>query len=291
MKIKNDKINNMLPSMDLSVSNNIMHTRVCWCRVVSTKDEALTTVEHRHFVHELHYLYDGCLHFHSNAELFVCNQGDFIFIPANTTHRIEDAAPYTLKLVIGFDVDSQNETVGKAFNSSHTPLCKQETTVFHSLTQALLYKSVTLDLTSSVSVAYIVYTLLLETVDILSANIINRSRNVRELEDSRRVDQIISYVYENVFNNISIDDIAKCVNLSTRQASRICKRLFGCSLNQLVIQIRLKQICNLLIDSQYSISDIAEMSGFSSPYSFSRHFSRFAGVTPSAYRKNYEIHR
>ena len=45
----------------------------------------------------------------------------------------------------------------------------------------------------------------------------------------------------------------------------------------------------MLINTRFSIADIAEAAGFSSPYAFSRHFSHYAGVTPSAYRKNYEI--
>jgi AraC-like DNA-binding protein len=102
---------------------------------------------------------------------------------------------------------------------------------------------------------------------------------------------MLSFINENVFNNITVVDVANAMNLSVRQTSRICKRLFACSINQLIIQARLRQICTLLTDTKYSIAEIAEIAGFVNPYSFSRHFSHYTGVTPSSYRKDYEMRR
>lgn len=278
----------ILPSMNLSTSSDVMRSNVSWCRIVNSDEEAMTTRQHKHMVHELHYVYEGELHFHAD-ETYVCHPGGYIFIPSGVVHRIEDAASFTRKLVIGFDINSHNEIINKIFNEATSPLSKPSTPVFHELARALLYKSSMIDLTTSVSIACIVHTLLLETADSLAVNTETKSQRLRESEDSQRIDQILSFINENVFNSITINDVAKAISLSTRQTSRICHRLFGCSLNKLIVRVRLKQICTLLTDSKYSISEIAEIAGFSSPYSFSRHFSHYTGTTPSAYRRNYEI--
>lgn len=282
-------MNSMLPSMNLSASSDIMRSNVAWCRIVSSDEESLTTRLHKHMLHELHYVYEGELRFH-NGETVICTAGQYVFIPSGVIHSIENAAPFTRKLVIGFEISTRNEIINNAFNAADSTMhSAQETPAFRALAQALLHKSNMLDLTSSVSTAFIVHTLLLEIVDALAFDVSGKSQQMRESEDSQRIDQILSYVSENAFNRITVDDVARAISLSARQTSRICHRLFGCSLNQLITQVRLKQVCALLADSKYSISDIAEIAGFASPYSFSRHFSHYTGVTPSSYRHNYEI--
>lgn len=287
--IRHPRFNSMLPSMNLSSSSDAMRSNVSWCRILSSEDEALSTGKHKHMVHELHYVYEGALRFNFETSQ-VCRAGEYIFIPSGIIHSIEDIEPFTRKLVIGFDIASHNEIINDVFNKTHLPVKSFETDTFHELAQALKYKSAVSNLTTSVSIACIVHTLLLEIVDSLASGAKNKAQRLRESEDCKRIDQMLSFINENAFNSISINDVANSLGLSARQTSRICNRLFGCSLNQLIVQVRLRQICALLVDSRYSIADIAEMAGFSSPYSFSRHFSHYTGVTPSSYRRNYEIH-
>ena len=44
----------------------------------------------------------------------------------------------------------------------------------------------------------------------------------------------------------------------------------------------------LLKNSDYSITQIAHMTGFSSSNYFSQSFKKYTGVTPNRYRKNHE---
>ena len=157
------------------------------------------------------------------------------------------------------------------------------------LAMALRQKSVATNLLTSVSIGCIVHALLLEIVDSREVRARQDPGQLRESVDGVRINQILSCINGNLFNGISAGKVAAALGLGERQASRECVRLFGCSLNQLIVRIRLKEICAMLINTRFSIADIAEAAGFSSPYAFSRHFSHYAGVTPSAYRKNYEI--
>ena len=281
----------MLPSMNLSSASDAMRSNISWCRIISSEDEPLSTDRHKHTLHELHYVYEGELRFDFGGKTLTCGSNEYIFIPSGIMHTIEDTAPYTHKLVIGFEIISRNEIINKVFNQTHTPVAAMETRTFHELAQALMHKSSTSDLTTSVSIACIVHTLLLEIADSLAALTRNRAQRLRESEDGQRIDRMLSYINENVFNSITGDDVANAMGLSLRQTARICRRLFGSSLNQIIVQVRLKEICKLLTDSKYSIAEIAEIAGFASPYSFSRHFSHYTGVTPSFYRHNYEIRR
>ena len=288
-----DVFPSMLPSLNLSSTSNAMRSDVSWCRICSTDEESLGRKQHKHAIHELHYVYEGELKFDfSNIfKPLTCQAGEYIFIPAGIAHSIEDPADYTRKLVIGFDITSDTDVIRQIFNEAKAPIALRETQVFHELSQALMYKSSTSNLITSLSVGCIVHTLLLEIVDSLDEKQNDRAKQLRGSEDSYRVDQILSYIKGNMFKNITINDIAVALGLGVRQTSRVCSRLFGCSLNQLIVQVRIKEICALLTNSKYSIAEIAEIAGFSSPYSFSRHFSHYTGVTPSAYRRNFEIQK
>lgn len=280
----------LVNNMNLSISSDAMRSMISWCRIISSDEEALSTNRHKHMIHELHYVYEGELQFEFDGNILECHSGEYIFIPAGIIHSIKDNAAFTQKLVLGFDIISSNDTISNSFNNAQVPIAKGETQTFHELAKALKYKFSSRDLMTSVSMACIVHTLLLETVDSLAENSVSKAKQLRESEDCQRIDKILSFINENAFNNITVTDVANALNLSVRQTSRICKRLFACTINQLIVQVRLKQICLLLTNSKYSIAEIAEVANFANPYSFSRYFSHYAGVTPSAYRKNYEIH-
>lgn len=286
MKTEGSMVNNM----DLSASSDAMKSIISWCRIVASNEEELSTNWHKHVVHELHYVYEGELQFWFDGNILTCHAGEYIFIPAGVMHSGKDTADFTKKLVLGFDIVSHIDVISKTFNDAEQPIVREETQVFHELTQALLHKFMSRDLITSVSMACMVHTVLLETVDSLSEDSEGKAMRLRESEVCQRMNQILSFINENAFNNITICDVANVLNLSVRQTSRICKQLFGCTVNNLIIENRLKQICRLLTDSKYSIAEIAEIAGFATPYSFSRHFSHYTGVTPSSYRKNYEVH-
>ena len=280
----------LVNNMNLSISSDAMNSRVSWCRIISSDEEELSTNRHKHMIHELHYVYEGELQFEFDGNILGCCSGEYIFIPAGNIHSIKDNASFTQKLVLGFDIISNNDTISNTFNNAQVPIAKGETQTFHELAKALKHKFSSRDLMTSVSMACIVHTLLLETVDSLAENSVSKAKQLRESEDCQRIDKILSFVNENAFNNITVTDVANALNLSVRQTSRICKRLFACTINQLIVQVRLKQICLLLTNSKYSIAETAEVANFANPYSFARYFSHYAGVTPSAYRKNHEIH-
>lgn len=279
----------LVNNMNLSISSDAMRSMITWCRVISSDEEMLSTNRHKHVIHELQYVYKGELQFDFDGNVLKCCEGEYIFIPAGNIHSIKDNAPYTQKLVLGFDIISDNDTINNTFNNAQKPIAKVGSKTFRELAKALKYKILSRDLMTSVSMACIVHTLLLETVDSLTENFVSKAQ-LRESEDSQRIDRILSFINENAFNNITVTDVANALHLSVRQTSRICRSLFSCTVNQLIVQVRLKQICQLLTNSKYSIAEIAEIANFANPYSLSRYFSHYAGVTPSAYRKNYEIH-
>jgi len=106
--------------------------------------------------------------------------------------------------------------------------------------------------------------------------------------DETFIKKIAQSVEEQLNNpNFKIEDLADSMNLSRTVFYRKIKSILGVSPKDFVKDMRIKKAVQLLDTGEYSISEIAYMSGFSSPQYFSRVFKEVKNCTPSEY-KTYE---
>lgn len=84
---------------------------------------------------------------------------------------------------------------------------------------------------------------------------------------------------------VRIARIAERAGLSERQLERSFETAFGTTPSNLYMTIRLKTARHALLHSTASIEEIAQRTGFSSAGHFSRAFKSWAGMTPSAVRR------
>ena len=94
------------------------------------------------------------------------------------------------------------------------------------------------------------------------------------------------FVRENISKpDISVDDFARHMNVSTSKLFLQCKKLLGYSPNQYIKNVRINYAKSLLEDAStdLNISDIAYRCGFTDPRYFSRTFKQVNGCTPSEY--------
>lgn len=96
----------------------------------------------------------------------------------------------------------------------------------------------------------------------------------------------ISYIHENYQKKITIDELASisCMSRSTfvRKFRKICKT----SPLDYVTWRRIKAAEYMLLNTKYSILDVAFKCGFYDAAHFYRTFLEHKGISPSAYRKN-----
>ncbi|MGF1498783.1 MAG: helix-turn-helix domain-containing protein [Elainellaceae cyanobacterium] len=108
--------------------------------------------------------------------------------------------------------------------------------------------------------------------------------NLNEGLSSRQLKIILDYIHNHLEDEISLDDLARQLNLSRYYFSRLFKKSVGCSPYQYLIRQRVKLAQKLLICQDSSIADIACQCGFSNQSSMTKHFKQQTGVTPSHYR-------
>jgi AraC-like DNA-binding protein len=106
--------------------------------------------------------------------------------------------------------------------------------------------------------------------------------SVREIAE-----KTASYLRKNYRQQITYQHINEYLNFHPTYISRCMKQVFGCTPLEYLTSFRLEKSKILLINSDMTISDIADEVGFYNPSYFTRCFSNNLNVTPRKFRKGY----
>ena len=110
-------------------------------------------------------------------------------------------------------------------------------------------------------------------------------RPVRGTENEKRINIICQYVQKHASEKFSLEKIATLVHLSRSAFCKFFKRATGQTFTDYVNDIRIGNACELLIESEKHINEIAYQSGFDSLTYFNRIFIKKKGVTPRKFRE------
>lgn len=93
-----------------------------------------------------------------------------------------------------------------------------------------------------------------------------------------------SYIEEHAAQPLKVEDVAKHVGFSNSRASHLFKDYFGKTIIDYALELRLNTAMRLIKNSEMSLEQIADMSGFRSYTYFYRVFRKNVGMTPTQYR-------
>ncbi len=106
------------------------------------------------------------------------------------------------------------------------------------------------------------------------------------MEWTETIGKAIKFIEDNITEDITVDMIAEYVNISSFYFQKGFAMLCGFTIAEYIRNRRLTLAGNDLVGGNEKIIDIALKYGYDSPDSFTRAFTRFHGVTPTAARKN-----
>ena len=116
----------------------------------------------------------------------------------------------------------------------------------------------------------------------LIAMLSNNTNNEDKFKSIRRG---IEMLERNLYDNISIEDVARECNVSSAHFRRLFCQYAQKSPIQYRIGLKLEYAKNTLLNSNLSIEEIADLLNFESSAYFCRIFKKKMGLTPSEYRK------
>ena len=94
----------------------------------------------------------------------------------------------------------------------------------------------------------------------------------------------INFIESNLLENINADDVSKYINSSTDYFQKTFHIVTGLSISEYIRNRRLTLAGEELKNTQAKVIDVSLKYGYDSPDSFTKAFTRFHGVTPTAAR-------
>ena len=104
-------------------------------------------------------------------------------------------------------------------------------------------------------------------------------------QDHYRINTIYQYVERRFKEEISLDEMAKEVNMTVPAFCRYFKKLTGKTFTHFVNEFRIAHACKLLSEGALPISAICYESGFNNFSHFNKQFKLITQNSPSKYRK------
>ncbi|MGO4562648.1 helix-turn-helix domain-containing protein [Rhizobiales bacterium 3FA27D7] len=117
---------------------------------------------------------------------------------------------------------------------------------------------------------------------------VGEAMNVTHHGDGERivhVECMARFISENALEAITVEHVARAVNLHTNYAMTIYKRAVGLTINQSIVRQRLDTAQSLLIATDMPIANVAFESGFGSLSRFYEAFAQRFGSQPGAFRR------
>jgi AraC-like DNA-binding protein len=129
---------------------------------------------------------------------------------------------------------------------------------------------------------------LLRCREILYRILFNMLRNMASYENlylqHNRIIEAIKYINNHYMEDVPLKELASLCNLSVRQLSRHFQKLYNKAPHEYLMDLRFRAAVNLLRNSNNSIKEIAERSGYDSVFSFSKAFKKTLGISPQKFK-------
>lgn len=98
------------------------------------------------------------------------------------------------------------------------------------------------------------------------------------------VEEALQYIETNYSEPVTIQDLANWLSLERTYLYRLFKSIVGMAPQAYLLDVRIRQACTLLSNTDLTITNIARSVGYEDSLYFSRLFHRKKGQTPSQYR-------
>ena len=108
----------------------------------------------------------------------------------------------------------------------------------------------------------------------------------REDWDNQLVNDMIHYLQEHIYQELSVSDLCRRFCYSKTQLSKVFKEATGSTIMDYYTRLKIKEAKDMIREGDLNFSQIAVQLSFDNPQYFSRTFKRIAGMTPKEYKNS-----
>jgi AraC-like DNA-binding protein len=121
-------------------------------------------------------------------------------------------------------------------------------------------------------------------INMMTELLVSKEHGDKVSGQSDIIEDVVSYIMENLSEDIPLEGLAKKANLSPFYFSRLFKKETGFTPHDYIITTRVNHARYLLLTTDLSIKDICFQLGFSSESAFCTTFRKKTGQTPGDFR-------
>lgn len=250
---------------------------------------------HWHPEIELTFVTKGEMIYHVNKESFLLSQGQALFGNSSTLHagtmtKNRDCEYISItfepKLLYGYDNSSvytkyikpviQNYSLPAVHFDFSDSWHEEALHLIQNIIQADAKKQPAYELDILSALAQFWKLLYLHNASSVNISIDKKSYD--------RIREMISYVEEHYAEPITLEDISQSIHICKSECSRLFSKYMNLSLFEFISQYRIEKSIDYLINTSYSMTEIANFVGFSDSNYFAKVFRRIKDCSPTKYR-------
>lgn len=253
------------------------------------KNTGFSSVNSKHFhsYYEIYYLLDGNIEYLVDNKKYNLSSGSLLIIPPYTIHRnVDDKASGHTRIVMYIDKNSFCELeqfkiklLGKSDVQFY--FINGEENEHHTIQKILEQLPIIQD-------ENLRKVMLLELFLLLQLQKKISSSSVEKKMQNKQISRIIGYINSEYAGDITLESLADYFGLNATYLSRIFKKQTGFNFSAYLNNLRISKAVNILISTDYNITETALQVGFRSSNHFCKIFKKIMGTSPLAYKKNIE---
>lgn len=224
--------------------------------------------------------YNGQTHFLETGDIFLLQRG----MNVNYTASLDDPWIYYW---VGFSGQLVNDYLNRTQLIDNPVITHTDTSTISKLVERMCYtaQSYTIEQSDDIQHMSDLYNLLYALYQVSPKKFDQQEAGIYE-----NVREAIRYMNRSYMQAITIEQVARHVNISRSYLYKLFKQNLDQSPQSYLMQLRMSQAAKLLHETSLQSKEIAARVGYHEPLMFSKAFKKFFGVTPTMYRKNKGIH-
>lgn len=273
----------------IQIDDPYMHLTVYWIFLRTGDSGILQSKRNRHSFYELQMMLNGQIcqevEWDGQKAAYWVAENQFMIVPPNHDHQVIASSTSGTRFSVAFDFDSPDAYIHSVLEKLMEMAVYPTGDLANTLVSLMLKVSTDPSRWAGKEISNLLQCLFFQLFAAIQPQDAPDDNSTMKPKRSMVIlQQTQGYIADHIGNGITVEDVAKTLNISSRQLNRICNQHTGKSLNHLIRAEKLKYVKELIGTTTLSFSEIASMTGFSSEYALNRFFKYTEGYTLGQYR-------
>lgn len=257
----------------------------------------LNNYVHQHFLTHWHpeievsLIKKGEIQYTLQDQSILLKQGDALFINSNTLHGGSKIKGNCELFVLRMEPTILGHREGKIYQKYVAPLILCNTLPYVKLSQDSIWQKELIQIMQLISTHFPNTTSWLTLLSLLSSfweilydHVVDElTPMIGTNHEVERVQLMCSYIQSNLYQKITLDDLAKQASICKSECCRLFKEYVHQTPIQYINTCRIHQSLSYVAQGDHSLTEIAQRFGFMSSSYYTETFHKIIGMTPRAY--------